>query len=56
MDREKRDSERRERREAEEADELLRKERIRRSDALKESWRRNHPSEEEEKRPRRRSQ
>ncbi len=33
------------RREAEERD--------RRSDELRESWRRNHPSEEEEKRPKR---
>jgi len=43
-----RDLERRERRHAEEDEERLREERDRRSDELKESWRRNHPSEEEE--------
>ena len=46
--REERDGERRERRQAEEDEERLREERDRRSDELKESWRRNHPSEEEE--------
>jgi hypothetical protein len=46
--REERDGERRERRQAEEDQERLREERVRRSDELKESWRRNHPSEEEE--------
>jgi len=46
--REERDGERGERRQAEEDEERLRKERDRRSDVLKESWRRNHPSEEED--------
>jgi hypothetical protein len=46
--REERDGERRERRQAEEDEERLREERERRSDELKESWRRNHPSEGEE--------
>jgi hypothetical protein len=46
--REERDSERRERKLSEEADERLREERDRRSDELREAWRRNHPSEEEE--------
>ena len=46
--REERDPERRERRQSEEDEERLREERDRRSDELKESWRRNHPSEEEE--------
>ena len=46
--REERDGERRERRQAEEDEERLREERDRRSDELKESWRRNHPSEGEE--------
>ena len=46
--REERDGERRERRQAEEDEERLREERDHRSDELKESWRRNHPSEEEE--------
>lgn len=32
----------------EEADERRREERSRRSDELKEAWRRNHPSEQEE--------
>jgi len=40
--------ERRERRQSEEDEERLSEERDRRSDELKESWRRNHPSEEEE--------
>jgi hypothetical protein len=34
-------------------DEQRREERDRRSDELKESWRRNHPSEEEERKGRR---
>ena len=46
--REERDGERRERRQAEEDEERLKEERDRRSDELKESWRRNHPSEEED--------
>ena len=46
--REERDGERRERRQAEEDEERLREGRVRRSDELKESWRRNHPSEEED--------
>ena len=46
--REERDGERRERRQAEEAEERLREERDQRSDELREAWRRNHPSEEEE--------
>ena len=46
--REERDGERRERRQAEETEERLREERDRRSDELREAWRRNHPSEEEE--------
>jgi hypothetical protein len=50
--REERDGERRERRQAEEDEERLREERVRRSDELKESWRRNHPSEEEERKGR----
>ena len=45
--RNERDHERRERKQTEEADKRLREERDRRSDELKESWRRNHPSEEE---------
>jgi hypothetical protein len=44
-----RDLERRERRRSEEAEERLREERERRSDELRESWRRNHPSEEEKR-------
>ena len=51
--RDDRDAERRARRQAEEAAELQQEERDRRSDELKESWCRNHPSEEEEKRPKR---
>jgi hypothetical protein len=47
--REERDGERRERRQAEEDEERVQEERDRRSDELKESWRRNHPSEEEGK-------
>jgi hypothetical protein len=43
-----RDLERRERKHSEEDEKRLREERDRRSDELKESWRRNHPSEEEE--------
>ena len=46
--REERDGERRERRLSEEAEERLREERDRRSDELREAWRRNHPSEEED--------
>ena len=46
-----RDAERRERRQDEEAEERQQEERERRSNELRESWRRNHPSEEEEKRP-----
>jgi hypothetical protein len=42
-----RDLERTERRPPEEDEERLREERERRSDELRESWRRNHPSEEE---------
>jgi hypothetical protein len=43
-----RDDERRDRRpKDEEADKRLREERDRRSDELKESWRRNHPSEQD---------
>ena len=45
--REERDGERRERRQAEEDEEHLREERDRRSETLREAWRRNHPSEEE---------
>ncbi|MBA2712853.1 MAG: type II toxin-antitoxin system HicB family antitoxin, partial [Rubrobacteraceae bacterium] len=44
--REKRDLERRERMQSEEDEEQLRGERDRRSDELREAWRRNHPSEE----------
>ena len=43
-----RDLERTERRHPGEDEERLREERERRSDELRESWRRNHPSEEEE--------
>ncbi len=46
--REERDLERRERLQSEEDEEQLREERGRRSDELREAWRRNHPSEEEE--------
>jgi len=46
--REERDLERRERMQSEEDEEQLREERDRRSDELREAWRRNHPSEEEE--------
>jgi hypothetical protein len=46
--REERDPERRERRQAEEDEERLREERDRRSEKLREAWRRNHPSEEDE--------
>jgi hypothetical protein len=46
--REGRDGERREGSRSEGDEERLREERDRRSDELKESWRRNHPSEEEE--------
>ena len=44
-----RERERRERKQTEEADKRRREERDRRSDDLKESWRRNRPSEEERK-------
>ena len=37
----------------EEADEVRREHKEQRSDELKESWRRNHPSEEEERKGRR---
>jgi hypothetical protein len=47
--RNERDHERRERKLTEEADKRLREERDRRSEELKESWRRDHPSEEEER-------
>jgi hypothetical protein len=47
--RNERDAERRARREAEEAEERQQEERDRRSNELKESWRRNHPSEEDER-------
>ena len=47
--REERDGERRERRQAEEDEERLREERDRRSEVLREAWRRNHPTEEEER-------
>jgi len=50
--REERDDGRGERRQAEEDEERLKAERDRRSDELKESWRRNHPSEEEERKGR----
>jgi hypothetical protein len=43
-----RDAERRARRQAEEATERQQEERELRSDQLKESWRRNHPTEEDE--------
>jgi len=46
--RDERDRERREGRQSGEAEERLREERDRRSDELREAWRRNHPSEEEE--------
>ena len=45
--RDERDRKRRERRREEEAEERRRAERDRRSDELREAWRRNHPSEEE---------
>ncbi len=45
--------ERRNRKKAEEADEARREHKEQRSDDLKESWRRNHPSEEEERKGRR---
>jgi hypothetical protein len=47
----RKESDERERTEAERRREA--EERDRRSDELKESWRRNHPSDEEEKRPKR---
>jgi hypothetical protein len=47
--RDDRDAERRARRQAEESEERHQEERERRSNDLKESWRRNHPSEEEER-------
>jgi hypothetical protein len=47
--RNERDRERRERKQTEEADKRQQEERDRRSDELKESWRRNHPSEQEER-------
>jgi hypothetical protein len=45
--RNKRDRERRERKKSEEAGERRREDRDKRSDDLKESWRRNHPSDED---------
>ena len=42
------DAERKARRQSEEDAERRQEERDRRSDQLRESWRRNHPSEEEE--------
>jgi hypothetical protein len=50
--RNERDRERRGRKKDEEADKRLREGRERRSDELKESWRRNHPSEQEERKGR----
>jgi hypothetical protein len=47
--RNERDRERRKRRKAREAAERLREERKRRFEELSEAWRRNHPSEEEER-------
>jgi hypothetical protein len=46
-DREKRDEDRKQRREAQETDERRREEREERDRDLREAWRRNHPSEEE---------
>ena len=46
--REERDLERGERVHSEEDEEQLREERDRRSDELREAWRRNHPTEEDE--------
>jgi hypothetical protein len=51
--REERDSERKERRQDEEDNKRQQEDKEKRSDELKESWRRNHPSEEDEKRPKR---
>jgi hypothetical protein len=48
-----RDRERRARRQTEENHKRQQEVKEKRSDQLKESWRRNHPSEEEEKRPKR---
>jgi hypothetical protein len=45
--------ERRARRQTEEDHKRQQEDKEKRSDQLKESWRRNHPSEEEEKRPKR---
>jgi hypothetical protein len=50
--REERDGERWERRQAEEDEERLREERDQRSDELREAWRRNHPSEDEDSKDR----
>jgi hypothetical protein len=47
------DAERRARRQAEEDHKRQQEDKEKRSDQLKESWRRNHPSEEDEKRPKR---
>ncbi len=47
-ERAERDAERRARRQAEEATQRQQEDRELRSDQLKESWRRNHPTEEEE--------
>ena len=49
----RRDAEVRARRQAEEDHKRQQEDKEKRSDQLKESWRRNHPSEEEEKRPKR---
>ncbi len=46
--RNERDQERRERKKTEEADERRREDRDKRSDDLKEAWRRHHPSEQDE--------
>jgi hypothetical protein len=51
--RDDRDAERRASRQAEEDHKRQQEDKEKRSDQLKESWRRNHPSEEEEKRPKR---
>jgi hypothetical protein len=51
--RDDRDAERRARRQAEEDHKRQQEDKEKRSDQLKESWRRNHPSEEDEKRPKR---
>ncbi len=50
--RDERDRERRKRKQAEEADEVRREDKEKRSDDLKEAWRRHHPSEQEERKGR----